>query len=718
MIPRLAHAIVRLRFALIAGWIALAVVATLALPTLEESQQGSLGDLVPDDAEAVAAEKRALELFGTPALSRVSIIYGSDDGLTEPERREAMRRIAALNVTPEPGLENVLGAVPVANGPRPLQLGSEPTAVLAYLFISPEIGQDGSTGIARLFADRLEADAEGTEALVTGAIPARAARGEIIRDRLPLVELATILMIVVALGLYFRAVAAPVLAVVAVGIAYLISIRLVSWVAQQVGVSAPRELEPVIVALLFGIVTDYVVFFVSRFRAELAGDSDARTAARSTAAALLPVILTAGLIIAGASASLLVAELGFLRAFGPGMAITALVGVLVGVTFVPAVLAVLGRATLWPRGAPRAPGEAREPLSARLVGRRPVLACVGSFAVLAVLALGAARLDVGDSLLQGIPKSNEVREGYEAASRDFAPGIVSPVLVLVEDSDLTRDDADLARLEEEIESAPGVAAAIGPGSLAAAPAGALITEDRSAARFLAVLSTNPLGEVAIDRVRRLERRLPGMLDRAGLQNAKSGVGGDTALLAETVARTRNSLAEVAPVALVVVYLLLAILLRALLAPVILVAASALALLAALGATSFFFEDTLSLHEVTFFVPFAAAILLLALGSDYNVLLARRIWDESGERPFRKAVRVATARASGTIAAAGTILALSFAALALIPVRSFQELAFAMAFGLVLDAFVVRTLLIPAAIALIGPRVAWPRHLESGPGEER
>jgi RND superfamily putative drug exporter len=425
-------------------------------------------------------------------------------------------------------------------------------------------------------------------------------------------------------------------------------------------------------------------------------------------AALIPVILTAGLIIAGASLSLLVADLGFLRAFGPGMAITAVVGVLVGVTFVPAALAVAGRAMLWPKGAGRGSAEAdREPLAGRVIGRRPVLALLGTLALLALLAIGILRLDVGDPLLHGLPKSNDVREGYQTASRDFAPGIVSPVLILVEGDDLSRDDAQLEELEAEIGRAPGVVAAIGPGSLGAAPAGVLVDETGTAARYLAVLSTNPLGEKAIKRVRGLRADLPGMLRRAGLGDATGGIGGDTALISETVDRTKDSLEEVAPVALVVVLILLVVLLRAIVAPLVLVAASALALIAALGATSFVLEDLVGYDEITFFVPFAAAILLLALGSDYNVLLARRIWDESRDHPFRAAVRIATDRASGTIATAGIILALSFAALALIPVRSFEELGFAMALGLLLDAFVVRTLLIPAAIALIGPRAAWP-----------
>jgi RND superfamily putative drug exporter len=146
------------------------------------------------------------------------------------------------------------------------------------------------------------------------------------------------------------------------------------------------------------------------------------------------------------------------------------------------------------------------------------------------------------------------------------------------------------------------------------------------------------------------------------------------------------------------------------APLYLVAASALAVCASLGLTAHLFIGVLDHGEGTYFVPFAAAVLLVSLGSDYNVFLAGRIWGEARRRPLREAVAVAGARAATPITIAGLVLAASFALLALVPVRPFRELAFAMAAGLLIDTFVVRTLLVPALIVLVGERSGWPGRL--------
>jgi len=123
------------------------------------------------------------------------------------------------------------------------------------------------------------------------------------------------------------------------------------------------------------------------------------------------------------------------------------------------------------------------------------------------------------------------------------------------------------------------------------------------------------------------------------------------------------------------------------------------------------------------VPFAAAVLLIALGSDYNVFLAGRIWDEARGRSLKSAVASAGAHAAGPIAVAGLVLALSFALLALVPIRSFREIAFTMSIGLLIDAFLVRTLLVPALVTLVGERSAWPGRRVAGsmppaPGREQ
>ena len=164
-----------------------------------------------------------------------------------------------------------------------------------------------------------------------------------------------------------------------------------------------------------------------------------------------------------------------------------------------------------------------------------------------------------------------------------------------------------------------------------------------------------------------------------------------------------------PAALAAIFVVIALFLRALVAPAYLVLTSALAALASLGLTVYVIQLLLGSGQLTYYVVFTVAVLLVSLGSDYNVFLVGRIWQEGRRRALRDAVEVAGSRAARPITVAGLVLALSFALLAIIPVRSFREIAFAMAVGLVIDAFVVRTLLVPALLTLVGPRSAWPGH---------
>jgi RND superfamily putative drug exporter len=502
----------------------------------------------------------------------------------------------------------------------------------------------------------------------------------------------------------------------------LTSIRLIAWIGQRLGVSVPSEVEPVIVVLLFGVVTDYAIFFLSCVRRRIADGEDAHTAAGRGTAELLPIIVTAGLTVVGASAALVVAELGFFQAFGPGMAMAILIGLAVGVTLIPALLAIGGRAIFWPRrpGVELSPADAAEetpterearPARTRALAfatRRPALTAGVTAGVLLVAASGLVRLDLGNPLIRGLPEDADARDAYAAAGQGFAPGVLSPTVIVVDAENVTARRRALARLQQALEEGPGVAEVVGPADQPVDRAfGAVLSTTGDAARYFVVFGSDPLGAAAIDDLTALRGRLPAVLREAGLPRAEALVAGDTALVAETVEKTVSDLWRVAPLAIILVFAILAVFLRALVAPLYLVAASVLAVCASLGLTAHFFIGLLDHGELSYFVPFAAAVLLVSLGSDYNVFLAGRIWDEARKRPLAEAVAVAGARAATPITIAGLVLAASFALLALVPVRPFRELAFAMATGLIIDTFLVRTLLVPALILLVGERGGWP-----------
>lgn len=719
---RIARALIRWKLAVIGFWVAAALAVTFLLPNVEQASTGSLGDLVATDAEAIDTEVRSVELFRFPVLSRTVVVERLPGGLSDPQVAEIIDRTVDLNLDELPGLEGIAFALTVTDNLLGEVVGGSSASALTYLFFPREIGPVGRTGLAERLVDRQVDVGGGRQVGITGAVPARGEQIRSIRDALPLVEVATILLVALAVGLHFRSLVAPLVNVLAVGIAFLIAVRLVGGAGQAVGISVPEEVEPVMVALLFGIVTDYMIFFISRFRGYLEDGEPPERAAEKTAASLMPIILTAGISVAAAAGGLVVAQLGFFRAFGPGLALAVLIALAVVLTLVPALLALVGGRLFWPggpdgatesggvaEGDPRT-GRLRR-LRERLIAlpvRRPLPVVVLTVVPLAGLGAFLPQLEPANTLISGLPRDAPPKQAFALAAQDFPEGAISPTMVLVEREGIAEEEEALRRLEASLERRRNYASVIGPaGTTEPADLGATVSPTGDAVRYLIVLDVDPFGAQAITTIDRLRSDLPMLLDRAGLPEATAALAGDTALTEETVRKTEADLGRVVPVAALTVLAVLAIFLRALIAPLYLVATSLLALAASLGLTVFVFQVLLGYGSLTFYVPFAGTVLLVALGSDYNVYLVGRVWDEARRRPLDEAISVAAARATAAITVAGIVLAASFALLALVPLRPFRELAFLLGSGLLIDAFVVRTLLAPALITLVGERSGWP-----------
>ena len=695
-----------------------AVVAVLFLPALADVEEAPLGGLVSADARAIEVERRSAELFGLPLLSRVAVVQRDRDGLAAAELARAGGRALRIDRREDPLLATVVFALPVTNSELVFRGARESgTTAITFLYYEPSASLNARTALAHTYASRIERDGDAL-AGVTGAVPARIAQWHEIEAALPLVEVATVTLIALVVGITFRSPGAPLVALAASALAFLIANRIVAFAGQHLGVAVPREVEPVMVVLLLGIVTDYSVFFLAGVRRRLAEGASALSATEQASRVTVPIVATAGIIVTLGTTALLVGRLEFFRAFGPGAAATALVALVVSVTFVPAVLATLGRIVFWPSGRATAVDEERsrsrlERLTRRLTAR-PVAFVVAflSAGALAAAATGLARIDLGFTLLRGLPADSEPRRAARAAAQGFAPGILSPTEVVVEGSGFRRRRDELVRLQRFLELFPGVAGVIGPRELPAdVPLDVFVTADGRAARFVVVLDEDPLAAGGIERVRQLRRALPRLLDFVELEGARAALAGDTVLAADTVRGVIEDVGRIAVAALLVNFVLLALFLRALVAPLYLLAASALALAASLGLTTLVFQTVLGHEDVTYYVPFAAAVLLLSLGSDYNLFVVGRIWQEAARLPLRDAITIAAPRASGAITVAGVALAGSFALLALVPLRPFREFAFVMAVGVLLDSFVVRTLLVPALISLVGEASWWPGRRE-------
>ncbi|HXV96413.1 MAG TPA: MMPL family transporter [Gaiellaceae bacterium] len=715
-----ASVVVWLRYVVVTLWIAAAAAVALYLPGLGSGEALELGGLIPDDSPAIQAGERSQELFDVPLTADTAVVERAPEGFSREEQQAIVQRAVDVSEQEQAG-DEIRFALPILNT-RELFPGSEEdgTTAVTHLFFDPNVSLTGRAGLARDYRDRA-----GDEhyAGVTGPGPARLAQFEEIENALPLVELGTVLAIALVVGLTFRSLGAPLLTLVASGIAFLVAAGIIPWVTERLGAEIPQEVEPLVVALTLGIVTDYTIFFLSACRRELARGTPRLEAAKRSTTAVAPIVATAGLIVVTGTAALVVGELEFFRAFGPALALTAGVSLAVSITFVPASLALFGRLVFWPslRPGDEIPEdeEAASPARFRVVGiltSRPVAALVAllTIAGLVAAATGVRHTELALRLGSGLPADNEVREAAVAADQGFAAGVLAPTIVLLEGEGVAADEEGLAGLEEGIEQVPGVAGVVGPSEQPAeAPPGVLVTEEGNAARVVVILEDSPLDSEAIETSRDLDGRLPELLRQAGLDGATAAQTGQTAVASDTVKAIVDSSALVGAVVLACNFILLALFLRALVAPLYLLAASVLSVAATLGLTTYVFQGLLGHSDLTYYVPFAAGVLLVSLGSDYNVFVAGRIWQEAEQRPLREAIAVAAPRASRAISVAGIALAASFAMLAIVPVDGFREFAFMMSVGVLLETFLVRPVLIPALVALFGDAGTWPSRLRHG-----
>jgi RND superfamily putative drug exporter len=751
-----AWVVVALRLVLPVAWIAAAVLAWMWLPPLGGAAQSPLGDIVPERSPALDAQAKALRLFGSSVLTDTLVVQRDPEGLGQAHLEGLARGAVETAQGEQPrDLAAIRGAVPLVNVRLPgLPWQEAGTTAVTYLFIGPEANLIERDFAARRFAAHYAPIATGGTVGVTGAGSARLAQYEEMEGMLPWVEAATVAVILLIVAAYFRSVGAPLLTLLTVAIAYVVAVRVLAWSGEQAGVAVPREIEPILVVLLLGLATDYTVFFMSETRRRLARGEPRLEAARRATMRIVPIVLSAGLLVAGGAAALIAGKLEFFRVFGPGMALSAIVVTVVCVTLVPALLGLVGpwlfgrsvrEAKPPPPGpAPAVAADGASPAQAtgrerwrlraspllgawrasRRLAReqgRPVLPIFGTrlltmrpvAVVLAVVtiatlvvAAGAARSStLSVSFVRSLPADSEPRRAADTAARGFLPGITSPSEIILEQPGIGAREVELARLQELVARQPGIALAFGPREQAVVRfARFAVAPGDVAARLIVILDADATGARGIAAFSALRDRMPALLAQAGLdREVRVSYGGESALAADSVDAVAADLRRIAVAAVLVTFFLLALFLRALVAPLLLVLASVLAVAASFGLTALVLPGA----DFIYYVPLVAVVLLVALGSDYNVFIAARIRSEARERRMQEAIAVAAPSASRAITVAGITLAATFALLALIPLRPFRELALLMAIGVLVDALLVRPLLIPALLAAGREWSWWP-----------
>jgi RND superfamily putative drug exporter len=465
----------------------------------------------------------------------------------------------------------------------------------------------------------------------------------------------------------------------------------------ELGTNTPQ----LITVVLVGIGVDYFLFLLFRFRERLHAGEDRRTAAASAASRVSPVIASAALAVVAAFATMAIAQFGQFRILGPAVAISVLVMLLAGVTLMPAIAALAGRALFWPSRSwsrERTGGPADR--LGRRIARSPGRAALPVVAALVALSTFAAGTQMSYDADESGPTTSATRTADRIAT-DLSKGARDPQQIYVKSAAGALSPERLRPLRDGLAAIDGVTSVSAP----------TLTTDRRGAQIDLALAADPYTRASMDLVRGPIRQVARKLAPAG---STAMVGGTSAVYADVSDAVESDMALIFPIAAGLILLILVVSLRSLVAPLYLLGAVALEFTATLGASVLVVQELGGQNGVAFTLPLVLFLFVVALGTDYNLLMTARLREEmSAGKPVRQAVADAVRYVAPAIGAAGLVLASSFGTLMLEASETSRETGFAMAFGILLAALVVSSVLVPAATAIAGRRAWWPSHATRG-----
>jgi RND superfamily putative drug exporter len=667
----------RLRWPVVIVWILIVVALNGPANGLSNAENNGPSAALPASAQSTRVAELQQDAAGSTDVDQAIVVFARSPGLTAADltaagsARSAVARLGGRIGAPSPLRRSADGQAAEFTANVTTQAASEATedasAVQAITrVVNTAVGQDGP------------------RADVTGSAPETADTG-VVNDTTLLLR--ALLIVAIILMLVYRS---PVLWLLPLLGA--VAARQVAEAAAHGLATAGLTVSTLSAAILTGLVigagTDYALLLIHRYREELRQHARTEDAMAAALRRTLPTLVASAATVTVAMLCLLTARSASLHGLGPVGAVSIVSALLAEITFLPAILLILGRAVFWPR-VPRHGQEGREDSRiwsavGRWVSRRPVWVTAVSIVLLGAACAGLASVYTNGSAVANVKGNGPAVVGNQLLTEHFPAGSADPLTVLARPSAVR---------------AAAVTARRTPGVASVSPSAPLGGYDSLAVVLSAAPYSSRAGAVITD----LRGRLgPDVL-----------VGGDPAVQYDiTQAADRDDLVVI-PLVLVVIFLIIALLLRAIVAPLVLVAATALSFGASFGLSSLLWRYGLGYQGVEAQLPLFIFVFLVALGVDYNIFLSARIREEAGRLGLRNGVLRGLGVTGGVITAAGLIMAGCFSALTLLPTVQVTEVASAIVIGVLLDTLLVRTVLVPASLLTIGDRVWWPSSGKRG-----
>ncbi|WP_327097455.1 MMPL family transporter [Nocardia vinacea] len=692
MFARLGAVVVHNPWKVIGMWMLLAIAVVISAPELKSTTDQSA--FLPSHYESIQALEMQQEAFSQSSAPAAIIVFARQDGapLTEGDSASVVSigtgllgaRITDVTaIQPVPPSEN-----------RLIQI----FAVQMTKVTSPSDATQRDA-VKSLRAE-LKQCVAGTElkAGITGQAAQALDQQESSEKGMAIIGVATIVLILVLLMVIFRSAVIALLPIVVIGAISSMVDGLIAMVAKAFDLQIDASISAILLVVLFGVGTDYILFLMFRYRERLRAGEDPKIAMVSAVTRVGAAITSAAGAVIIAFMALVLSTLGMFRALGPALAIAVAVALVAGLTLVPAVVSLLGTKVFWPSKAWRTEPRGVRFAAGNSLGRRPGVFAVISGGVLVALGVFAFGFHPTFDLSSGsTSQASESMVYSKELVKGMPAGTAQPSDVLLRSGGSELTDEQLNAYRNALAAVPGVGQVAEPKRSA----------DNTIADFVVTLTDVPESDAALDTVK---GPLRDVAHSAAPVGTTAAVGGMTSVFVDFQDAMARDYAIVFPVAAVLIMIVLGLLLRSLVAPWYLMASVFLGFAATLGAAVLVFQHIQGESGLMFTLPVIMYLFVVALGTDYNILMVARLREEAhaGNEP-KQAAALAVRHTGPTIAAAGVILAGTFASMMLSGNNALAQMGFAISVGIGIAAFVMAMFFTPALTAMIGHKAWWPGH---------
>ncbi|MCH0569218.1 MMPL family transporter [Streptomyces sp. MUM 136J] len=679
----------RAKWVVLGLWVLALLITAPFAQKLTDAQDNDAQSWLPGSAESTQVLEISQDF--RPEQIPAVVVYAREGGLTAADRAQIQQDARGLKELHDHGIRGAETRGPVYDRP------ADPRAAQIYVPITmDEKGWQRIGPAVDSIRGVVGTGGSGLAVHITGPGGTSADFAEAFEGIDSTLLLAAMGVVVVMLLITYRSPTLLLVPLLSVTAALFAAQALIYFLATQGGLTVNGQSAGILTVLVFGAGTDYALLLVARYREELRRHEDRHEAMALALHRAGPAVLASGATVVLSMLVLLAAEMNSTRGLGPVAAIGVAVALLAMLTLFPALLVVSGRWIFWPAVPHFGDADPTErgvwARTGRRIARSPRAVWVATAVALAICSLGLFQLraaGIGNAdAFTGRPDSIV---GQEVSARYFPAGSGSPLVIV-------SNEAQAREVGRAVAGTPGVV----PTSLGLPPGTKPSYEGR--VLFEATMTAPADSDAAkqtVEQVRDAVHAVPG---------ADAKVGGGTAALLDMDAATIHDDRVIIPLVLVVVLLILSVLLRAVIAPLLLIGTVVLSFTAALGLSAMAFRYVFDYAGESTDFPLFVFVFLVALGIDYNIFLTTRIREEAARRGTRAGVVTGLAATGAVITSAGLVLAGTFAALGTLPMVAFAEIGFAVALGVLLDTFVVRSVLVTALFLDTGPRVWWPHRL--------